>query len=366
MHYLKYLASLSLAIALVFLTAQAHAHISYGELGTLSNIGDTASVTKNAFSRYGWALGADADLGDSHKVGGAGGYFRFSLTQAATVQISVAASSATMNPALSVYAGQLPSGAHDQDPGDLTALYQFFDNGGLLYKASDRDMAPNDPQISRYIPTGFNADGPVLDANGFPVLVENPVWNQPDANLGGLSPAEWYAANYTPHNGYRDTLNFTTQGGLRFDAAFGWVPNNFDSVNGLTEGFTGQFDPFGDWSMSNGDGEWSNALYISSASLTGCEGPNCVSTTSGGFLNPGHVAGNNGSVESVFLTLAEGEYMIAADGEACTDTSTACRGPFQTATVSVSVVPLPAAVWLFGSSLVGLASLARRRMAMTS
>lgn len=361
MKYQTYLASISSAITLLFLSPLAHAHISYGELGTLSTIGDTASVTKNIFSRYGWGVSADNDLGDSHKVGGAGGYFRFSLTQAATVQIAINAASATMNPALSVYAGQLPSASHDQDAGDLTANYEFFDNGALLYKASARDMAPNDPQISRYIPSSMNPDGPALDANGLPILVENPVWNTPDATLGGLSPAEWYAANYTPHNGYRDTLNFTTQGGLRFDAAFGWVPNNFDPVNGPTEGFTGQFDPFGDWSMSNGDGEWSKVSYISSASFTGCEGPNCLSTTAGGFLNPGHVAGNNGSSESVYLHLAAGNYMIAADGEACTDTSTACRGPFQTATVSVSVVPIPAAVWLFGASLAGLARLARQR-----
>jgi hypothetical protein len=353
--------SISLAIGLLILSTQAHAHISYGELGTLSNIGDTASVTKNVFSRYGWALGADADLGDSHKVAGAGGYFRFSLTQAATMQISVQAASGLMNPALSVYAGQLPSGSHDQDPGDLTANYEFFDNGALLYKASPRDMAPNDPQISRYIPSSMNPDGPALGANGYPILVENPLWNTPDATLGGLSPAQWYAENYQPHNGYRDTLNFTTQGGLRLDANFGWVPQNFDPVNGPTEGFTGQFDPFGDWSMSNGDGDWSKVFYISSASGTACEGPNCLSTTTGGFLNPGHVAGNNGTLETLLLTLAAGNYMIAADGEACTDTSTACRGPFQTATVSVSVVPIPAAVWLFGSGLAGLVRVMRRR-----
>lgn len=359
---IKHLSSMLLAIGLLIVSAQAHAHISYGELGTLSNIGDTASVTKNAFSRYGWALGADADLGDSHKVGSSGGFFTFSLTQAATVQISITAASALMNPALSVYAGQLPSASHDQDFQDTTAVYEFFNNGAFLYKASDRDRAPNDPQLSRYIPVGFTADGPILDANGFPILVENPVWNTPDATLGGLSPSEWYAANYTPHNGYRDTLNFTSQGGLRFDAAFGWVPSNFDPVNGPFEGFTGQFDPFGDWSMSNGDGDWSKVFYISSASQTACEGPNCVFTTTGGFLNPGHVAGNNGTLETLLLTLAAGHYMIAADGEACTDTSTACRGPFQTATVSVSMVPIPAAVYLFGSGLVGLAGLARRRM----
>ncbi len=358
---MKYLASLTVSMAFLLLAVHAHAHIEYGDLGILSNAGDTGSVTKDQFSRYGWAVGADNDLGDSHKVAGAGGYFKFSLTQDATVQISVVATSTAMNPALSVYAGQLPSAAHDQDPHDTTGVYEFFDNGALLYKASPRDMAPNDPQISRYIPTGFTPDGPVLDANGLPILVENPVWNTPDATLGGLSPSQWYAANYTPHNGYRDTLNFTTQGGLRFDPAFGWVPNNFDPVNGPTEGFTGQFDPFGDWSMSNGDGEWAKAFYISSASLTGCEGPNCVSTTTGGFLNPGHVAGNNGSVESVFLHLAAGNYMIAADGEACTDTSTACRAPFQTATVSVSVVPVPAAVWLFGSGVVSLVGVLRRR-----
>jgi hypothetical protein len=358
---MKHLSSMVLAIGLLIVSTQAHAHISYGELGTLLNLGETASVTKNQFSRYGWALGADADLGDSYKVGGGGGgFFTFSLTQAATVQISVAAASATMNPALSVYAGQLPSASHDQDFHDTTGVYEFFDNGALLYKASARDRAPNDPQISRYIPAGFTPDGPILDANGFPVLVENPVWNTPDANLGGLSLAEWYAANYTPHNGYRDTLNFTTQGGLVFDATYGWVPQNFDPVNGPTEGFTGQFDPFGDWSMSNGDGDWSKVFYISSASETACEGPNCVSTTTGGFLNPGHVAGNHGTLETLLLDLAAGHYMIVADGEACTDTSTACRGPFQTATVLV--MPIPAAVYLFGSGLVGLAGVARRRM----
>jgi hypothetical protein len=364
---MKHLSSIALALALLLVSAQAHAHISYGDLGTLSNIGDSGSVTKtNVFSRYGWALGADNDLGDSHKVGNAGGFFKFALTQAATVQISINAASVTMDPALSVYAGLLPSGSHDNDSHDLTGLYEFFDNGAFLYKASARDMAPNDPQISRYIPVGFTPEGPILDANyppGTPVpsLVENPIWNTPDANLGGLSPAQWYEANYTPHNGYRDTLNFTTQGGLQLDATYGWVPDNFDPVNGPFGGFSGQFDPFGDWSMANGSGEWSKVFYISSASDSACEGPNCLSTTTGGFLNPGHVAGNNGTMETLLLHLAAGNYMIAADGEACTDTSGACRNPFQTATVSVAVVPIPGAVWLFGSILAGLIGVMKRR-----
>jgi len=45
------------------------------------------------------------------------------------------------------------------------------------------------------------------------------------------------------------------------------------------------------------------------------------------------------------------------------DTDTLSNGNLLTASASVTVVPLPAAVWLFGSALVGLAGFARRRPA---
>lgn len=338
---------------LVLLEVQpAHAHVGYNDLGILSNIGDSGTLTKTSFSSYGWVAGADNDLGDSHQVARASGYFKFNLTQALTVNISVTAASVRMDPAFSVYAGLLPDGAHDYDAHDPLSLY-----GGSLYQASTHDKHPNDPQISHYIPAAYDESGfPAVDpVSGYPILSENPIWNTVDPNgidLGGLTPAQWYEQNYQPHNGYRDTLNYTSVGGMKFDSeSGGWVPANYDSLNGPLEGFSGQFDPFGDWSMANGSGEWSKIYYISSASNTACAGPYCATTTTGGYINPGHFAGNTGLTESLILTLAAGNYTLAVDGEACNVDTSACTGGFRTASVSITAVPLPGAVWLMFSGL---------------
>lgn len=342
------------AAALITLSSSVSAHIGYGDLGVLANPGDASSFSKSNFSSFGWAFGAGSGLGDSHQVAGSTGFFKFNLSQAATVRIDFETTSEYMNPAFSVYSGLLPNGSHDYDTHDDNTPKQTQIIGGKLIvmsKASLKDMAPNDPQIRRYI---LNPGGPVVDANNFLNLIENPIWNVPNANLGGLTPAQWYAANYTPHNGYRDTLNFTAQGGLVFNPAWGWKPGNYDELWGPYDGFIGQFDPFGDWSMANGSGEWSKISYVSSVSDVACQGPNCLSTTTGGFVNPGHFAGNNGLSEVLTLTLAAGDYTIAVDGEFCRIEADDCQISGLEGMVSIQVVPIPAASWLFASGLLAL------------
>ncbi|ANE53822.1 hypothetical protein [Methylomonas sp. DH-1] len=349
------------AAGLVAFAPPATAHISYGDLGSLSAVGDSATMSRGRFSRFGWIAGTGDSLGDSHELASATGFFKFNLAQAANVQISVTAASAQMNPAFSVYAGLLPSHSHDYDGHDPLASYD--DN--LLYTASAHDRRPDDPLISHCIPAGYDNNGAVLTdpVSGYPVLVENPAWNVADPNLNGLSPAQWYAQNYQAHDGYRDTLNFTTLGGLKYEAEVGgWVPANFDVLNGSFDGFSGQFDAFGNWSMANGDGEWSRIDYISSVSSTACAGPNCVVTGSGGFANPGHFAGNDGITETLILALAAGNYTIAVDGESCNDSSLDCLAPFMAANVSVRVVPIPGAAWLMLSALVGWIGCKRRAL----
>jgi hypothetical protein len=357
---MQYIMCMMAAFALVFVGSFAHAHIVYSDLGVVSSSRPEVSRI-GPMSRRGWWLGTDQSLGDSHSVANARAFYKFALAEAATVRISVLASDPIGNPALSVYAGVLPDRAHDDTLRDPLIGFTLFRNGALLYEASPTDARPDDPLIRRYIPAGYDANGePLVDpATGFVRLVENPAWTVPDPNLGGLTPAEWYAANYMPHNGYRDTLNFTVQGGLRLDPTSGWVPNNF-SPSGPSSGFWGQFDAFGDWSMANDDDEWSGLRYISSVSATPCDGSNCLFTTTGGFFNPGHVVGNNGPLEVLLLRLQAGTYTIVADGEGCGVAG--CQTRTLAATVSVSVVPLPAAAWLFGSGLAGLAGFARRTM----
>ena len=243
--------------------------------------------SSNIFTRYGWYDGTEATLADSHYITTNAEFWVFHLSGDAVVTITAtnykptSTSNATpvldtvLNPAFSVYAGTLVPQGHDDTSGD-----------------------PLQP----------------VDANTFA-----PLPSPRDAGSVG-----WV---YTPHDGYRDTVNNT---------------------------YFGQFDAFANWSMANASGDWSQIDYISSVSNTPCSGTSCGTTTTGGFSNPGHVAGYNGSSETLTLALAAGDYTIAVGGESgnsangaggqpCTNvngatgTAGACSGARLYATVTVAI-----------------------------
>jgi len=222
---------------------------------------------------YAWYDGAEPGLSDSHSVTVNAEQFVFHLEMPSSVTITVTADNslpnATLNPAFSVYKGILPDKAHDdQKPDEINPILPPF----YVPIASEKDQAPGDPHVWKYLEDG---------------RTPNPAFT-PDI-------AAWYAQNYVAHNGYRDTLNFTTAG--------------------EATGYFGQFDAFGSWSMANPDGDWGKIEYISSVSNTPCNGPNCETTHSGGFDNPVHFTGNNGNQETMTLKLAAGDYSIWAGGE---------------------------------------------------
>lgn len=315
----------------VFLPDQALAHIKTWNLndapelvGTDFSRNDVADPCKdattlcqssNAFTRFAWYDGTEPTLSDSHSVTVYAEQFVFHLDVPSTVTITFtadAASGATLNPAFSVYQGRLPEAAHDdQAPDKINPTDQRFNP-----ITSELDQAPGDPHIWEYLEDW---------------VTPNPAFTQ--------DIADWYAANYVPHNGYRDTLNYT----------------NFTAKEEAS-GYFGQFDAFGGWSMSNPAGDWGRIEYISSASATACSGPNCETTTTGGFVNPGHFAGNNGNIETLSLKLAAGDYSIWAGGESgnsadgkggapCTGVNegvdTGCTETRAYATLQVAATPIP-------------------------
>ncbi|WP_221066600.1 PKD domain-containing protein [Methylomagnum ishizawai] len=290
----KNLKPLGLAIAAALGGPVAQAHVANHDLNqaprpvTTANghaiadpCADAASLcqSSNNFTRYGWEGGTTPFLEDSHYVTTNADEFDFHLDRPSTVTIEVRADSvdgATLNPAFSVYKGLMPLGAHDDeansDPLNPT------DNSNVNYPPiiSPKDTAPGDPNIAQFL---------ALPDYTTPA---NPAWT--------AAVAGQYAALYTAHNGYRDTLNHTPLGDYYAS-------------------YHGQFDAFGDWSMANDDGEWAEIHYIASVSETPCSGPNCGTTTTGGFENPGHVQGNAGLTETLTLKLAAGDYAIWAGGE---------------------------------------------------
>lgn len=250
----RILMAAAIAVGAMTWAGTAAAHVEYINL----TVGGSQSAP---MKRFGWIDGADADLGDSHKVS----FFNFQLNEASLVDITMTgANEFGLNPAFSLYAGLLAGAAHDDAPFD--------------------PLNPVDPITFNKIASPVD-DGVTQDA------------------VGRVSP-------------FRDTANID---------------------------FEGQFNALGTWSMASepaDGGVWRVIEYLT------------------------HKNDTTGNESLVDFLLPAGHYTIVASGAACNDGGAGCTGAFINGTVSLnaSPVPVPAAVYLFGTGLAGLAGLARRRM----
>lgn len=234
--------------ALCCLGGTASAHVANNDITT------TGSADNGNFHRYGWIDGTNATLGDSHHIA-EGNFFTFHLNVPSFVDIGFAeisgnggtvTTSGGLDPAFSLYSGLLPPLAHDD--------------------------TPYDPMFG---------------------------------NTVDLAPAGHI---YLPHDGYRDTIDFSATGG---------------------KPYTGQFDALGDWSMANEDaipgdpgsvdGNWAKLKYLTHV--------NANVTTLGANLMPSGAV-NDAPESLTHYPLPAGDYTIAAGGAACDSPSiAACTNP---------------------------------------
>ncbi len=160
----------------------AVAHVSFDNAGTFNGTDVlTYSNTRTAYKAHGWVDGTDADLGDSHQIGGTSArWYRFTLSQPGLVDLSVTQNTVGLDPAFTLYRGALPLSAHDDTVTD-----------------------PKNP----------------ADPNTF-----LPIQSAIDADPSG---------QYLKHSGYRDTVHQTYEG--QFDAFGNWSMANDSTQHVILE-----------------------------------------------------------------------------------------------------------------------------------
>jgi hypothetical protein len=166
-------------------------------------------------------------------------------------------------------------------------------------------------------------------------------------------------ASYQAHDDSLDPLQPTTgippkrvQNALDTGAVFDAQGIASAYRNTLTNAapYVGQFNALGNWGDSNGAGNWSNVSYVQAVNAK----------------NPadGYSTNAADTLETLTIDLAAGNYTIAASGAlgATAFGSTTSYGisgltgvlTFKATALPATPVPVPAALWLFGSALFGL------------
>lgn len=330
------------ALALTFAAGVASAHVGYGlELynqatntfapsGTTgfnptvrSNAGYLSALSNNGVNRT-----ATVDtLGDSHN-----NRFRFfSLNTPSTVSITVTGTAnsngaSLLNPGFSLFSGLVPASSHD-GVGDLNGLTAA--QIATLQSPAMVGASANTPGDGGYLQNqpAFATWSPFFDAMDEIIAEGGPVAD-PTGPKWGVYRADG-------------------------DVTMG---NNNGLVSTMT--YTGH---------SVGDGLNGDTLD-NSVTWTGTLGPGTYSLVIGGT--------NLSDLQSLFNLVQQGTGNPAAGFTACdTNNPVSCNGTSYSAdytaarlarnmaiSLNVSPVPVPAAVYLFGSGLIGLAGLARRKM----
>jgi hypothetical protein len=343
------------AVALILVAGAASAHVGYGSSlydqatgtwGTVGSNGFNPTVSSNA----GWLSGmsnngvnrtATVDtLADSHNNRAR----FFSLDQASNVSITVTGTAnsfvpglgltpSTLNPGFSLFSGTVPAGSHDGvgdlnglTPAQITAL-QTPAMVGTSVGAADGGHLQNVPAFATWSPF-FDTMDEIIPEGGGAVDFGGANWGvyQSDGNV-----------TMGNDNGEVSTMTY---------------------VDSVGDGFNGDvLDNSVTWTGTLGPGIYS--LFIGGASQTdlvslfeevqqgtpqGCTGvsSSCNGTFFGNPSNPSDPA----STDPYFKLRGARNMHI----------SMAVNG-------DVSPVPVPAAVYLFGTGLVGLAGMARRKMA---
>ncbi|OQW72258.1 MAG: hypothetical protein BVN35_14400 [Proteobacteria bacterium ST_bin11] len=328
------------ALSLALFADLASAHVGYGtalyDQATNAYAGaGSGGLNPTVSSNAGWVSGlsnngvnrtASVDTyGDSHN-----NRFRFfTLTQASNVSFTVTGAANTngasvLNPGVSIFSGMVPASSHD-GVGDLNGLAPAV-AAGLTGSAATQAYLASSPGFASWSPF-YDANDEILAAGGA-------------ANLPG---------NRDKWGVFKSDGNFT-------------MGNN----NGLVSGVT-----FIDAVADAASGAYSDGVVDNSVSWSGLLGPGTYTMTIGGA--------SLAELTSLFTQVQLGTPAAASvdctsfGAPGCNGTQwpggAAVPGSYANLrlarnmdiTLNVQAVPVPGAVWLFGSALAGLVGFGRRK-----
>lgn len=155
-----------------------------------------------------------------------------------------------------------------------------------------------------------------------------------DAAVDALNPVTFTNGNIVPVQNLKDSGTVTDVQGIT--SAFR------DTLHTDTSPYVGQFNALGSWSQGNAAGEWSALQFLQAVDNLHSQ----ASTNSADIT------------ETLTSYLAAGNYTIAASG--VLHSGLAATGLNGHLAFSYSPVPVPAAIWLFGSALAGMGLFGRR------
>jgi hypothetical protein len=320
----------------------AFAHVGYGSsLYDGTNFGTVSNFTPTVSSNAGWISGMSNNgvnrtgtvdtLADTHN-----NRFRFfTLTQASNVTITVVGTPNTngaslLNPGFSLFTGMVPLSSHDGvgdtnglTPDQITALQTPAIVGAALNTPGDGGYLQNQPAFATWSPFLDAMDeitaegGGAVDGGGANWGVYQADGNFTMGNNGGLVSGVTYQGISVGdgHNG--DVL----------DNVVSWSGNLAAGTYSLIIGGSSLDD------LAALFAEVQNGVGNPATGFTACDTSNPVSCNGTAYST---AYGNLRLARNMFISMT-------VDG-------------------NVSPVPVPAAVYLFGTGLVGLAGLARRRM----
>ena len=247
----------------------------------------------------------------------------------------------------------LAAGIQYVDGDDTQQQYLWYGHTGIAESRYEQLNGPggfdwtryDDSETLPYGPTGTDAFS-VSTSGTWSKYSENDSWGYANADFSALSETGFSLSaslGSASATGYRDQLSAIRR------------------ILEIQIEETTTFYLSAEWSNLVDTGSGYGAMTIAIVDNLQCSGyGNCENAQSAGMLTAGlNVNVPESGAEYTQITLGPGEYTIIASLKSTENGSSPHINSFD-ANLSISTVPVPAAVWLFGSALAGLGFVRRR------